>query len=60
MPLDDDQEPVEEFAADAADETFGDRVARGACTGVRTMPMPIAAKTAKATLNALIGKTTAM
>jgi hypothetical protein len=26
MPLVDDQSAVEEFAADAADETFGDRV----------------------------------
>jgi hypothetical protein len=30
MPLVDDRETVEEFAADAADETSGDRLTRGA------------------------------
>jgi hypothetical protein len=48
----DDQEAVEEFAADAADEAFGDRLARGARTGVLMMRMSVAVKTAsKAVVN---------
>jgi hypothetical protein len=46
MGLVDDQDVVEEFAADGADEAFGDGVARGACTGVRTIWMPLEVKTA--------------
>ena len=40
VPLVDDQGAVEEFAADAADEAFGDRV------GVLMMRMSVAVKTA--------------
>ena len=47
-----DQHPVQAFAAGAADPAFGDRVRRGACTGVLMMRTPTAANTAsKAAVN---------
>jgi hypothetical protein len=46
VPLVDDEDSVEELAADGADEPFGDRVGRGGRTGVRMMRMSVAVKTA--------------
>src|SRR4051812_47812551 len=46
MPLVDDEDAVGEFAADGADEAFGDPFARGARTGVLMMRMSVAVKTA--------------
>ena len=40
-----DQEAVEEFAADRSDEALGDRVRRGARTGVLMILMSVAVKT---------------
>ena len=40
VPLADDQDAVEEFAADGADEAFGDAFARGHRGGVLMMSMP--------------------
>ena len=48
----DDQGAVEEFAADAADEAFGDRVGPRRAHGVLMMRMSVAVKTAsKAVVN---------
>jgi hypothetical protein len=46
-----DQDAVEEFAANGADETFGDRVGRGARTGVLIVRTSMAVKSA---LNAVV------
>jgi len=45
VPLVNDQDAVEEFATQAADEGLGDALARGARTGVRMMSTPRAVKT---------------
>src|SRR5918998_4348383 len=44
-----DQYPVQQFSPDGADPSFGDRVPRGARTGVRRMRMPLLVKTASKT-----------
>ena len=44
-----DQHPVQQFAADGADPSFGDGVGRGARTGVRRMRMSSLANTASKT-----------
>ena len=44
-----DQYPVQQFSPDGADPSFGDRVPRGARTGVRRMRMPSLVKTASKT-----------
>jgi hypothetical protein len=50
----DDQKTVEQFTADGADEAFGDRVRRGARTGVLMIWMSMVANTAsKAAVNLL-------
>jgi hypothetical protein len=41
-----DEDAVEEFAADGADEAFGDGVARDARAGVRMTWIPLQVKTA--------------
>ena len=52
MCLVDDQEPVEEFAADRPDEALGDRVGRGCRAGVRMVRASMAVITAsKAAVN---------
>jgi hypothetical protein len=53
VPSVDDQKTVEEFAADGADEPFGDRVRPCARTGVLMIWMSMAVNTAsKAAVNA--------
>jgi hypothetical protein len=52
----DDQYPVEQFAADGADPTFGDGVRLGARTRVRRMRMPSLANTASRTLVNLLSR----
>jgi hypothetical protein len=52
VPLVDDQKAVDEFPADSADEAFRDRIRSRARTGVLTILMSMAVKTAsKAAVN---------